>query len=464
MYGDFSRLRFSRFKQYSAVLAQQGRPQLDADLNEQVAIFLDYMRTLAVDFIGPFGGNVDRAGFKVTVVPSSQRESSDLVVSPGHYYVYGLRCEVPVRNELGHPQELSYRRQQLGPGGADPLPAPPFFVFLAVWEHMVGVTQDPDLLEPALGPNPPDTTLRSKVSWEVAVSDRLPGRDSRLTGSETRAEIMELFERFDARAASGGSLRARTAHVEAEGGPVLTPSIGGYRGVENQLYRVEIHSSGAGEGVTFKWSRENGCMVFPIRQLVENRAVVTTLGRDSRSDLEIGDWVEIVDDSWTPWGDAPPLLHVADIDRTTLTVTLGGGDIDVAYRDAATHPFLRRWDQRPERSQLAPDNALRVEESTEADPHWMDLEDGIQVQFVEWGHKEPLYRRGQYWLIPARTATGGILWPVAEAGPVARPPDGPAHYVAPLALVKAIGNDPKNVLDLRSLFVNLAFPEEDEER
>ena len=65
MYGDFSRITYSRRKAYTGVWSQQGRVQLDADANEQTAILLDWLRTLAVDFIGPFGGHVTRAGFHV---------------------------------------------------------------------------------------------------------------------------------------------------------------------------------------------------------------------------------------------------------------------------------------------------------------------------------------------------------------------------------------------------------------
>ena len=39
MKGDFSRITFDPKKHYSRVLMQQGRVQLDADWNEQAAIF-----------------------------------------------------------------------------------------------------------------------------------------------------------------------------------------------------------------------------------------------------------------------------------------------------------------------------------------------------------------------------------------------------------------------------------------
>ena len=58
MYGDFSRFLSGLSGQYSGVLAQQGRLLLDADLNEQNAILLDYLRRLTTDLIGPFAGRL----------------------------------------------------------------------------------------------------------------------------------------------------------------------------------------------------------------------------------------------------------------------------------------------------------------------------------------------------------------------------------------------------------------------
>jgi hypothetical protein len=46
--------------------------------------------------------------------------------------------------------------------------------------------------------------------------------------------------------------------------PCVADPAGGYRGLENQLYRVEIHAAANATGSvrpTFKWSRENGSVV-----------------------------------------------------------------------------------------------------------------------------------------------------------------------------------------------------------
>jgi hypothetical protein len=79
---------------------------------------------------------------------------------------------------------------------------------------------------------------------------------------------------------------------------------------------------------------------------------------------------------------------------------------------------------------------------------WLDLEDGVQVQFtVPPDSTTPAaqFRTGDYWLIPARVATGDVEWPTenvpnpaagqAATAPVAMPPDGVTHHYAPLAMI-----------------------------
>ena len=70
----------------------------------------------------------------------------------------------------------------------------------------------------------------------------------------------------------------------------------GYRGLQNQLYRVEIHAGGEAGGATFKWSRENGSVIFPILSISGKAVTLGHLGDGGRSGLDVGDWVEIVDD------------------------------------------------------------------------------------------------------------------------------------------------------------------------
>ena len=77
MQGDFSRDTFEARKNFSRVLMQQGRVQLDADWNEQSAILLHYIRTLAADIIGPHGG--PDPDFGITFVSNPK----DLTIASG---------------------------------------------------------------------------------------------------------------------------------------------------------------------------------------------------------------------------------------------------------------------------------------------------------------------------------------------------------------------------------------------
>ena len=65
---------------------------------------------------------------------------------------------------------------------------------------------------------------------------------------------------------------------------------------------------------------------------------------------------------------------------------------------------------------------------------WHLLEEGLEVQFRP-STPANCYRSGDYWLIPARAATGEILWPDEGETPKAIAPHGVDHYYAPLGVV-----------------------------
>src|SRR6266536_2901363 len=109
MKGDISANHFRPEMHYLRVLMQQGRVQLDSDWNEQAAILLRYVETLAADLIGPFGGPRDDLGFAIQsasqLSPARRKQLNaqgllplhpgDVVIGPGRYYVDGLLCENP---------------------------------------------------------------------------------------------------------------------------------------------------------------------------------------------------------------------------------------------------------------------------------------------------------------------------------------------------------------------------------
>jgi hypothetical protein len=324
-----------------------------------------------------------------------------------------------------------------------------FQVFLDVWEREVTCVEDDSIREVALGG--PDTAARTKVVCQVKLTTLDAGPC--LTPRQLRDRL---------RGGAAGRLKAMAKQDSQSTDPCIVPPDARYRGAENQLYRVEIHRAGAAwtgddatkasakaNAATFKWSRENGSVIFPIvgaPTVSDGTTEVTleTLGRDDRLSLAEGDWVEVQDDAYVLHNVAGKLLQIQAIDRTSMTVTLSGApDPDV---DPSRHPLLRRWDHKegdPAEGglQLASDGAALIIEGS--DGVWLSLEDGVQIQFQK-GPPANSYNTGDYWLIPARTATGNVEWPT-EPGkdssgnpimvPLALPPAGIQHHYAPLALL-----------------------------
>jgi hypothetical protein len=109
-------------------------------------------------------------------------------------------------------------------------------------------------------------------------------------------------------------------------------------------------------------------------------------------------------------------------------------------RDDERRPFLRRWEGY----------------GVVKEDQWLTLEDGIQIQFQtrQEGETEPrTYRRGDYWLIPARVESGDVQWPRENGVAVALAPQGVRHTFAPLAIIGADDNGEATVIDdCRRLF------------
>jgi hypothetical protein len=138
-------------------------------------------------------------------------------------------------------------------------------------------------------------------------------------------------------------------------------------------------------------------------------------------------------------------VWVEKVEDNVLTLSSEPTPKDIPYEVGTTWPTkARRWDH-VKRTDLEFDDdsgtVLVKEGSIDIDTDWIELENGIRIQFVplsdESSHQ---YRTGDYWLIPARVATGNIEWPIelTDAGqtrPLPQPPHGIHHHYAPLAIL-----------------------------
>jgi hypothetical protein len=477
MHADLSRLTFRPERHYSAVVAQQGRVQLDADANEQTAIQLHQVRTLARDLIGRYGGPLwprtaagrDTAGFRIEYV-GGKHDIDTLLIYGGHYYVDGILLDatrpapgVPVPDEDADDEDTptppdhwtywdqpdAYRDPEK-PGDRLPSPAvEPFVVYLNVWERSVTAAEDPALREVALGAAMPDTAARVKAVWQVLP---LSLAELAIEGTDLSKDVVRAaFDKWaDKQSLSSARLAARSERPDhADEDPCLVRPDARYRGTENQLYRVEVHAGGDAKDATFKWSRENGSVVFPVDELDGTWVQLASLGYDDKLDLDVGDFVEFTDTAYSSRLEALPLLRVEELDLPGRRVRLSAEPEHGVGRRPDLNPYLRRWDhhegpRRKGRSTSLKGGAVPVTEG-----EWLPLEDGVEVYFAKGGG----YRTGDHWLIPARTATGSVEWPTDTARrPLLQGPAGITRHLAPLALVKG----EEGAVDLRLAFRPLA--------
>ena len=466
MKGDITRSTFQQFRHYRGVRMQQGRVQLDSDWNEQLDIEEHLSRTETRDVIGLCGAPVHTGGFKLVAVVTHST-GPDVIISAGRFYVDGILCEIEatpveltaapsgfdvevdtlmvdgrllapaqwvrlrdggVADTLAEIQSItdktltltvdaaaagftanaslervfSYRTQphlpdpdQIDPAGNN------YVAYLEVWQRHVTEVEDPALREPALGgpDSGPDTTTRAQTVWQL--------RFEKINESLADPDCSDFGDGWlPAGAGATAELRARSTPTP-DGDECNIPPEAGYRGAEHQLYRIEIHASSDTGTPTFKWSRDNGSVVYPITGVdavgPQAKVTVASLGRDAYFMIKEQDVVEVVDDASSLRGTANDLYRVK-VDPADLTVTLDDALPGSLGQDQQAHPLLRRWDHR-DRSEITigSDGAIEIQEDV-----WVPLEAGVEVMF----RSGSTYKTGDYWLIPARAGIPeGVIWP-----------------------------------------------------
>lgn len=288
MKSDISRQTFNSKKHYKSVRMQQGRVQIDADWNEQSDITIHRIETEALDLIGGCGGPMHNAAFGISV----GADNDDFLLTAGRYYVDGILCE--------NDSVTSFTSQPDFPvlNGGSHIPSDDgnYLAYLDVWQRHIIALDDPQIREIALGG--PDTGTRLKTIWQV-----------KLFGAAAGDNCITAFDKLiKANPPSDGMLSAKTESEIASSDPCIVPPGAGFRGLENQLYRVEIHNGGKSFSVT------GGGASIAISEIIGDDQVKAT------GAWQVGQAVEIFS------GDAPANLktrafaYITSVNSGTLTL------------------------------------------------------------------------------------------------------------------------------------------------
>jgi hypothetical protein len=257
---DRARKSFHPSRDWRAVLAQQGRVTLEADINEQTEIAAELLRKETVDIIGPVG--TPDGGYVLTT------NGQDITVSAGTIYLAGLRLT------LGKPVNTASQ-----PGWLDmpawPAPAGNNIIALLAIEQSVVAVEDNALLEVALGG--PDSAGRLAVLQHFL---RIPSTASLCadTGKAIAGAIARQGFHYDpATCEVTGTARLLVTPIEPGGtpGPCDPTTSGGYLGADNQMVRISItdYDSATSTG-HFVWGYNNASFLYRATAGVGNSVVL----------------------------------------------------------------------------------------------------------------------------------------------------------------------------------------------
>ncbi|HMU32189.1 MAG TPA: DUF6519 domain-containing protein, partial [Nitrospira sp.] len=400
-------------------------------------------RAETIDVVGRCGVPAETPeGFKIDV------SGGELTLGQGRMYVDGYVAEnhgtapaldATIEEQYGT-AALSVKDQPFG----GPVTVPPqvrSLVYLDVWRREVTYLQAPDLIEPAVNV---DTTSRNQTAWQVRILSGIPAD----VNCETPLEDIPGWPTGNR--LSSARLTTTTVAVTTDPDPCLVPPTGGYRGLENHLYRIEVHSA-TNTTAKVKWSRENAHVSAAIVEIMAGRTTVRveSLGRDNVLRFKTGDWVEFTSDT-REFARLPGEMRKVTVDDTNKTLTFTPAlpivDFPQGVPDATKHLRVIRWDQtgivrKPDGSQLVNLDLTTdgLIELSAANPSFV-LEHGVQATLTVQAGGTP--HSGDYWCFAARTADAEI-----ERLNVA-PPLGLYHHFCHLAIIEADGE----IHDCRTVF------------
>jgi hypothetical protein len=351
---------------------------------------------------------------------------------------------------------------------------------LNAWEQDVGVVEDPEFREPALGGS--ETSVRVRRMRRVEARNAPGDTDCFTAFLQTMFEIAGpngFFEPRTGELLSHGRLQLKFDPTSASANcqDCNPPQNGPYLGADNQTLRIMLTDADH-----FVWAMDDAAPLYRARVSGLNtpnpsEVKVTLLTPPADEEhfpltnrvVEILPFAALLDDSDNPSSTADPSFNKAAAEIGAFTRVIQPYDprtqsflVDPFLGIPEAAAFVHEWDgNHPDRDRL---NVV----PSEGDPtdrfvyvrfwHQTTSRTGVDVQLsTELGGSaavlqgtavQPVFlaggRRGDFWIATVRPETPNPIIPIDLQSSSGMPPDGPRHFYAPLALV-AIANDSATV-------------------
>ncbi|NQZ10618.1 MAG: hypothetical protein HRT35_25990 [Algicola sp.] len=296
-----------------------------------------------------------------------------LTFSPGRMYLNGIMVE--------QFEPIHFTEPDLSDEGGY------FLVFVQMRQVLINGGEDNDIIEPALGT---ETTLRQKTVLDIKCFPE--------NGTVSSAELLaEAWQDYQQPLTRPGRLKAT----------VLTD----HPDFNNGLYRVEVYKTADlkyQQSLEVVWTADNSSLKFEVEDLKANRLTVFNLTH-SNTVIKPGSYISLTDQHGVRLHQGDKLLKVTDVDYENEVIDFTG---------EITQPtgpvFMHFW-----RSDVCWVNG------NDAGEYQLNIDNRLKLHF------EPgaFYDEGSHWLIPARSVTNTLLWPLDCYQTMT----GAARQLAPLA-------------------------------
>lgn len=445
---DITRHLLQPRKHYVGARMQQGRTVLDSDWNEDAMLEAEDWRATLADLTGAHGS--PNHGFEITNVidvfhasldglTPQKYVTYDFTISAGSMFVGGLRVELDAAQRY-----LAQSDWRLQAASIDNLPPRPWsgerydLVYLHVWEQIVSMVEDGELLEGALGGPDSTTRVRRMARVEIATDVRTDAGEAAFDVLIDRFGQGATFDRDQSELVSHARLWV-TPILEGEPSPCGPLVTGGYLGYEHQAIRVEQRGPRA-----FTWGF---CAAAPLHHVkavgLPNggglELTLITAPRDTVLRPRAKQIIELLPrGAQLPNGEfvaelqGPIFRVISGYDLVTRKIVVDGPLPPGLAQE--TDFFMRVWDRGPD------DESPAELPFVEGVPQPLGFT-GLQVAL------RPSGRIGDFWIIAARKGakTRTLPWELLDGAP----PHGTRHYYAPLAIVGWAGQGLPSVRDVR---------------